>query len=734
MTEGAAETSEGITQSISAKEGAQMESKETLPPAGISGTEAIKRMAEGEGEIRGGAPGWLEERGVKSKDIKHPELKSLVERLDRRHLNMLSHNFLIDFYTKIDGIEVAPKSKEEDWRNLVLAAIAKYDEENFPPEKPEIKGPEKIKPPETDELTVKEVIDRVFNLVNRGITEKKDFDGQFNEYPKVQRLLEELGEGRGPSLDELGPDEKTRVRNKELNAYLATKYSKGVYLKERLEIFTESMRRLQKRYLEVIDADGSLAGLRVQEVSKGFAQNIKTQLTTIEPLDWYVLTHLDDLFPEGGNDPNPKVNQEYKINIERAWEVWQKIGADPYKDDGKGGWKPKDIEINGEKIKKSTTPKEKYYTLKDYYTNERLVRAVRDKISGVVGRRAEQLTNMFLTVSLTYDMWDRERWKIQTVGEARDLMIFDLKRIRRLKNERTGEGIPYSVGLFWADEDQGYVFTNWVTRPEPKTDEEKEIEEKKTNEEKEEDAEKVMRGTNPQLWESLRRIKDMLIKNQRRALFMNSGKLRTEGTLIGDYWHSAKIKDGKRDKKLSEFESPREIPWLEMHGLEAKTYSSYFEYSLALAASLRELIMKTDYKPPELVDPSFWREVVDKTHRLGDYCPSVIARNRDKEGRELDEVQREALKRKFINKCRRLIAESILWLGSYQAQADPDAVFQRGIYSNEMVWGKKIFIVGTASTGIMGAIKESGLLDDNNYRILEKVAYGFNFETKGAKT
>jgi len=672
---------------------------------------------EGRETEAGKGPSWLK---VDPSKINDKELRKLVTAYGKTTVSMLDSEELRRMHHKIALLEEAPDNEMND----VLTAIEDYFDAHFTSEE---YMTERIPTPETTEDWVRTTIEHTFALIDQGITEEKNFEEMFDEYQAIRRLIKrDCPEKEGLSLDQMGDGEEIKERNRKLSGYLKSECPEGIYLKERLELFLEAARRLHKRHREVVKADGSLAGLKVIKVSEGFSAEIVTQLTELRPIDWYVLTHLDDLFPEGGTD------RELRIEIERAWSVWQDVGSHPYeenpkynpnskKKEEKDEWIPKKIKINGRELGDST--------LVDYYRDESVVRKVRDEIGELVGRRAEQLVHMFLTVGLTYDMWDRERWKVQTVGEARDLMNFDRKRIGRLKNERTGEGPEWTVGLFWAEEEQDSGFTLGGLNFEDEEDE------------------KGIRKANPKLWKVIRGVRERLKGNKKRALFLNSKKYPTIGGLAGDYWHTAfhevdnevqretatKEKPDKRRKLYGEYGCPRDIPWLVLNSIEAKSYASYFGYSLAVAKGLRDLIMETEYKPEEqLMEVKFWRTVNDMTHRLNDYCPWMLGRNYDSHRNWMDNAMRERVRWQMTMKMRRLIAEGILFTGSYLASSKPGLILARGKWSREQVWGRKIFLVAGVHGGIMGAIEASGGLDDANYAEFERVVgEEFNFETKG---
>ncbi len=647
-------------------------------------------------------PSWLK---VDPSKITHNELRKLIIADSKTPVSMLDSEELRRMHHQIALLEEAPDNET----SYALAAIEDYFDAHFTSEE---YMTERIPPPETAEEWVKTMVERTFALIDQGVTEEKNFEEMFDEYQALRRLVKrDCPEKMGSSLDQMGDDEETKERNKKLGEYLKGEYPDGIYLKERLELFLEATRRIHKRYREVIKADGSLAGLKVIKVSEGFSADIVTQLTELRPIDWYVLTHLDDLFPEGGTD------RELRIGIEKAWYVWQGIGSHPYeKDPETDKWEEKTIKINGLELP---------YALKDYYRDESVARRIRDEIGNFVGRRSEQLTHMFLTVGLTYDMWDRKRWQVQTVGEARDLMHFEWKRINRLRNERTGEGPEWTVGLFWAEEEEQTKAFKILGL-----------------------TEEELKDKNPKLWETIKRIKEHLAENKERALFVNSRAYPTTGELIGDYWHTAfheapnvfppeekeeTGKEGTRRKLYAEYRCPRKVPWLELSSIEARSYASYFGYSLAVAKGLRDLTMETGYdKPEDLMNVRFWRTVNDMTHRLNDYCPWLLGKNRDIKGKWMSEGEREEVRRQITMIMRRLITEGILYTGSYLASSKPDLPLAKGKWSREEVWGRKAFLVVGVHGGIMGAIESSGGLDDENLAELRRVVGNiFNFHTKG---
>ena len=635
--------------------------------------------------------------------VSNPWLNRLAKLLSTASPPHLTPESLQRWLDQGDEKYVAGELPEEEWEVTAGAIRKKVDElvVKRAEAEPEI---ERLERPKSPEEAVNVFLKEVFNLHERGLRENKQWEkaGElYSEYTTLQRWAKDLPK-------EVEEESKKYKRHEELSKGLKKEYPTGVFLKEKLELFLEAMKRLHNRQIEVTRAEGGLEDLGVGKVGEAAAPILKVPFTNIRPVDWYILTHVDELFPES-------TNPETKIDLETAWRSWQEIGRQPYYYDQKEGkWKLKKIKIGDW---------QSVYTLKDLFQSERVMAEVRNKIAEEVGEktgnkpagiRAENLAHSILTVSLTFDMWDRERWKVKGKQNARDLMWFDWKRIHRFLNLRPA-GPADTVGCYWADEK--------LLGKAPK------------------ELEDMVRDKRLSLTEEKRRL-NYLKKNKEKAVFFVRNGEPSEGTIIGDFFTSTFYEDQGRQYRLSDNKSLKEIPWLAPGRFEEETYEGYFTYSMMFAAMMDNYIRKLEWKPEELKDRDFWVRLTDVTLRLDHFCPWLISivpsEEKIKEFLEAGEEKEDAYKKARIStagdlimKFRRILARGILWTGSYLAQPHPERLLTAGTFSRGDVYGESLLGVIKTGPGILDAITTSGYLDEENIKEFRREIYGFNFHLKG---
>ena len=661
--------------------------------------------------------------------------------LDQATKEEIPENEAIGFLASLSAeIEKLDDQEKEQSRRLsqgsgggtaaTLERIAIATETQVEKNEPDV---ERLPLPETAGECVKLVEDQLFSLLQKAIAEKKQTKDYASAYKAVERLIERIP----------AENKYKGFRHEELSRHLASRFPEGVFLKEKLTLLLEAMRNLTDRTVEVINAEGSLMKLGVEKPQTPLAKEMLVTLTNIEPVNWYVLTHLDELFKEeAGSIP------ETRLNIQAAWDEWRGIGDRPYGkfrkwDFDRGHWKDKEefdlvpmmlfngsrlipkgerlqegrrlmseekerIREKGEKPKEETT--ELCITLESIYRSEAVELMVRKAIAREVesgtlserGVRSELLAWCFLKVGLTFDMWDRNRWKVKGDSGARDLMWFPYKQIERVVAQRSGGGVFDTAGSYWAYEGQSDLA--WERYEREKTREAKEF------------------------YEILRRNEgDPERRKPGRAVFLVEGDWKAQGTIIGDFWSSTAYSEGEDKIQLVEGAKLEKgglkgIPFLDIQSqVEGGVYASYFGYSMAMANLLVESFMNTGggqgWKVEDWMSPNFWRGETDKLVRLDNYCPVFIARNEEKKDKKT--------KREITQEIARTFARGIFWLGSYQAQPTKEllgiSTYTRGAFTFEQV------------QAIKTAIREARFLDEEHYNGLLADLREFNFLGRGAK-
>jgi len=630
--------------------------------------------------------------------VNNPWLNRLAKLLSTASPPRLTPESLQRWLDQGDEKYVAGELPEEEWA-VVAGAIRKKADElaiKKAEAEPEI---ERLERPKSPEEAVDVFLKGVFNLHERGLRENKQWEkaGElYSEYTTLQRWVKDLPK-------EVQEESKKCERPEELSKLdksLEKEYPAGVFLKEKLELFLEAMKRLHNRQIEVTRAEGGLEDLGVGKTGEAAAPILKVPFTNIRPVDWYVLIHVDELFPESTNPEN-------KIDLKSAWESWQEIGKQPYYEQKRGEWKLKYIKIGDWQSN---------YKLKNLFQSERVMAEVRNKIIEEVGKktgnivagiRAENLAHSILTVGLTFDMWDRERWKVKGKQNARDLIWFDWKRIHRFLNLRPA-GPADTVGCYWADEKLlGKAQKEFEDRARDK---------------------RLSPAEAKRRLDYLEKIKK---NKEKRVFFVRNGEP-SEGTIIGDFFTSTFYEDQEGKHRLSDNKSLKEIPWLAPGRFEEETYEGYFTYSMMFAATMDNYIRKLEWKPEELKDRDFWVGLTDVTLRLDHFCPWLIARTRTHDNKPIrNEEERMAEAAWLVLKFRRILARGILWTGSYLAQPHPEKLLTVGTFSRGDVYGESLLGVIKTGPGILDAIITSGYLDEENIKEFRREIYGFNFHLKG---
>lgn len=622
---------------------------------------------------------------------------------------------------------------------------------------------EKIALPETAAECVTLIEGRLFDLLRKAITDKKPTD-EYKEYIAIERLIKRIPE----------EDVWRGMRHERLSAHLASDYPEGVYLKEKLTLLLKAMKNLTDRTVEVILSGGDLMKLGVGKSEIPLARKMVREFRNIDPVDWYVLTHLctlpGDIPPEVLGDPKKFKEMvdssgtlfpesilipETRLDIQLAWEQWRNIGDRPYirlvnKDkngnplidkDGNpdyikdkngnfiyrqevildyvekkdkqgkpikdaGGKIIYEYVFQSEKAKRrpklekgdpSFTEGDLGITLSDIYRSTDVESLVKTAIAREIGGgraserevRSELLAWCFLKVGLTFDLWDRERWKIKADSGARDLIWFPFKQVQRALYFRSGKGLLNTAGSYWS-----YVGQSELHQEEDEID--------------------------SRLKPRMKEVSRLLKTNEERATFRWSKGSAAQGTVVGDFWSSTTFNEkGKKVKFLDR--DLADIPFLEHQSqTEEGAYESYFSYSLNLANSLAESFMNAggrDWGVENFMTPGFWERMTDLLGRLKDYCPTMYDVPKDKQYWALQ-------------KLARTFARGIFWLGSYQAQ--PTKEFLGVHLPNVLDTRRGVYTLDQVRT-VKEAIKSSAFLDKENYSYLLKEIQEFKFYQKAAK-
>lgn len=652
---------------------------------------AIEQAAEKSGiELRpiAGAEPWLVKGSKELRKITSPDLRRMVALLDKTPDSLLALDRLEERYFQIQDLVARGKAEEEE-ATLFLDRITKRFEqiaEAAIEEEPEI---EKIlKHPET--ATPKEIVETVFaeidKLEGKGTKEIKKFEQEYSEWTAIGRAIERI-------------PPKTGKEDKELSAYLKQEYPKGVYLKEKLELLFEARRRLHNRKIEVMLANGDLIqlGATTPEVLKG----LKIEVTDIRPMDWYVLFHMDEMFPESESP-------ETTIDVAAAMKLWDEVGeageflaetlmdaaSDEEKKLTKKLQRAKRARKKAKLTKKEEKIKEKIPSFYNILNSDELLKDLRSRLVKHLGdTKAEELANDICQVTLRFDRWDKERKRIVgSKSQPRDVMHFEAKR-RKEFYEKHGPAGPYdTVGCYWAEERQD--------EKKPKTKEDRE------------------------------RLK-ILKKNKGRAVFIYDLNQPAMGQIIGDFWETTNISVGKGTKKepvggkrewvdqykrLSEVAKDRGWKEIDFLSLGEGVYAGYFTYSLAIAAAIVSDFNNRGWSPEKdgLTSVGFWEGKYRFINRITAFSPWFNQLSRSDKDQEWQETH--------LAKIRMVFARGILWDGSYLAQPEK-GVFgfftRRGSFSARQV------------NDIYRAIESSGYLPKEYLDHLKYEAREFNFVLRG---
>ncbi len=602
-------------------------------------------------EIAGGAL-WVVEDPEIIEKIQNPQLKRAIKALEATPKSLQTEQRLEKAFSTIEQLYVIEGVDEaEQFLAAINQRLERLTEEKIE-EEPEI---ERIKEPS---LAV--IFKEIGKLEDRAADENKTFELLYSQFTAIQRAIERV-------------PEKSGSRHEELSRHLKSEYPEGVWTKEKLKLVFEARRRLHNRKNEVTKSNGDLIqlGATSPEVLKG----LKIDLTDIRPIDWYVLVRQDELFAEEAKSLTPEETKEVIVPVDKALELWRKVGE--------GGGKPP------EELKK---PGEREEDIPSFYnilnSDERLKELRRRMVEKIGNKKAEQLAYDIFWVTLSFDLWDKERKKvIGWKSQPRDLIHFDERR-RYEFYEKHGSPGPYdTVGCYFAKKHLG--------------------EEKKGDP----DYERLARITEDKIRLAV------LSKNRKRALFIYSLKEPALGQIIGDFWQSAWLRDEEGKKKeLIDFvkrEGWKAVPFLKM---AEGQYSGYFTYSLVIASSIVENINKRGWHPEKdgLTSVEFWDKAFRLFNRIDAFCPCI-----NRGDTERSEENREILERS-LNKFRYIFARGVLWDGSYLAQPK-GKLLSKGRFSWE------------EAREIMRAIKSTGFLipGSNEEKLLEQACKEFNFQFHG---
>jgi len=625
--------------------GENMPIPEQQPKEGLPETPAKPEIKP----IAGGAP-WVVENPEK---IENPKLKRIIFALEKTPENLRTEQRLEQAFLKVEGLYIEGVDEAEPILaeiNTRLAELAKKKVE----EEPEI---ERIKEP-----TAAVILREIGRLEEAATKENKTFEQLYSLHTAIQKAMERVPDKSG--------SEDTTI----LSDYLKSEYPEGVYLKEKLKLVFEARRRLHNRKTEAIKSNGDLTqlGATTAEVP---LKGLKIEVTDIRPVDWYVLVRQDELFAEEAKSLTPEETREVIIPVNKALELWRKVGEG-------GGKLPEELKKPGEREEDIPF----FYNILN--SDEKLKELRRRMVEKIGNKRAEQLAYDIFLVTLSFDLWDKERkraigWKAQ----PRDLFHFEERRRREFYLKHGPPGPYDTVGCYFAKEHQGEE-----KRGDPDYDRPARTAEDKTR-------------------------LDLLRKNRERALFVYSLKEPATGQIIGDFWESAWLKDERgRKKRLIEFVKERGwrgIPFLQM---AEGQYSGYFTYSLVIASSIVENINKRGWDPKKdgLISVEFWDRAFRLFNRIDAFCPWINRKDAEKD-------QDWEFLEKCLNKFRYIFARGILWDGSYLAQPVVGKIWPRGRFSWE------------EAREIMRAIKSTGFLipGSNEEKLLEQAYKEFNFQFHG---
>lgn len=407
-----------------------------------------------------------------------------------------------------------------------------------------------------------------------------------------------------------------------------------------LKEVVETRARFRERAIEIAAAGGNLSRIGVGKEAK--------DIEDIPPENWWIMTHLEDLFPTL-NVP------EARIRVTGGLEEWEKI-ADAYDTNTGTGYSKSFVEA---------------------VTNAASMRILEGemarRLAGVhggseeLGGRAGSLAYDFLTCSLTIERWDKARKKKTGKADARDLMFIDEKRKDDAREKGLG-GPAGTVGRFWYDGDPkiGPFGTTIIERELPGEVESPLVQRAKGIR----DAFKAATGGFSAV------AKDVLSGKRVDTIFEQP---RNIPNIIGDLFESTVI-EGRADGILRPLsDSPwKDIPFWD---LPENFYTNYFTYSLMFANLIAEdYILKNEWSPSKVAlgDPENWSTIMNNVKRMDRFCPAFYRALNQVAARYPGdtEPEKEARKRavavekeKIASMIVLMIARGALWVGAHSADS-----------------------------------------------------------------
>lgn len=572
--------------------------------------------------------------------ISDEKLKRMAQSLEDMHATapeMLTEEFLRNRYLRIEDWKVdgdVGVGEADQFQQKIVGRIRQIRGEK---EEAVVEAP-RIKTPEAEAGWVDAIFKSLDSLESKGLEEglKAEQDPMLAQQKIILDALRRVPEGAG-----------------QVHPELSRRLGREVRLREKLELLVEARRRLHNRRIEVAQAAGDL--IQLGSSSPGVAKELKITITDLRPIDWYVLFHTDEMFPES-------TNPEVKLDLEAGMGIWMRVG-EAY------GELPDDLLTDEER---TVVQKENIPSYKNSLNRDEKMRELRGRIARKVGRKVEELAYGICSVSMLLEKWDKERVRIVgSKNQGRDLMFFDDKRREEYYSKLGPAGPHVTVGAYFAKQHQGEVAPQGVKDPdyeeEPKSDEQRE------------------------------RLR-VLRRNRDDAVFIYSINNVAMGLLVGDLWETVTAKPQGNKEKLIDIARRsgwKNIPFFE---LGDGFYSGYFTYPLFMGQVILADLGKTgwDFKQDPLTNPGFWTERYRLINRLEAISPVFNTRDRKNptDGRFID---------KHLAKIRRKLVEGILWDGSHLAQAQRRDVL--GI-----VFKRKGRFALSQVEEVLSAIESSGFL------------------------
>ena len=389
-----------------------------------------------------------------------------------------------------------------------------------------------------------------------------------------------------------------------------------VYLKEKLSLLFEARRRLHNRKIEVADAKGSLGKMiPAQESSGSLGKSITVSFTEINPVDWYVLIHHDDIL----KDAAPNADREIKVPVADALTLWTQVGE---------SW-GKQVEVSpGEKL-----PHYNKRTLIDESAMFRL----RADIAKRVGLQAEQAAFDILTVSLSFNKWDKNRDRLSN-DDPRDIMHFEEKRRQDFYEKDRPAGPEDTIGRYFAKAHQGEA--------PPESDPDNPDYDKTI-------LDKLTDGDTPvKLSQEKRKT---VRKNAQKAVFKYSLNEPARGQLIGDLFETMRVANPDHDEEAKEGPNSRKrislLEYSKTHGwkaipfetLQPEFYSGYYGYLFGfIAQTIQKELATPVYDPNKdgVLTPSFWIAKHSLLNRINLTSPYFAELNEKEYAQKIQEFKR----------------------------------------------------------------------------------------------